>query len=517
MKFRLCNPFCILGLVVLWRVLLLAFTAQPIPANDAFFFDGAVVNQILHGHYFNPSLAEAFPISGHQVYSAYPPLYQGAMMLWMLVFGASVISAMALHVTLLTLAAFLTLRIVTNFFPATVNYAIVPLLFFGITFSDRPEDLAHVFGLTSLWLLARTISGKENRFALVFITITLLCALYTSIIVGALYFGTGFLVAALAWLARLKGSIEPRLHLAVLAPFIATAMLFALITGIIIKFEPLLWHGFLENARQTSVVTSGVHLPTRESLLKLIRTLPVFLLALVAFPFIFTRRKQLAIEPWLILLTGVLMMGVLMLIVAITVLAPDYVNYANYLQVIVAAGLLALAPKLFSAGQCWPRGLILACTLMMSVRAVGMTTWGVACAWKNSYARTHETLRTELKPFANSPAPVVISSAFLYSALEFGVQRPIHSDWYYDRAVGTNGSGFAALTTLRPPKIILTQFDYYRGFTEVLDRLQHHPELVVVRVRDEAAVRPPESIPKMQRVVQHVSWAPVIVDLDWKN
>ena len=51
----------------------------------------------------------------------------------------------------------------------------------------------------------------------------------------------------------------------------------------------------------------------------------------------------------------------------------------------------------------------------------------------------------------------------------------------------------------------------------MLAKLRQHPELVTVQVRDETAVRTPDSIPAMQRVVQHISWAPVIVDLDWKN
>ena len=33
-----------LCLVMAWRLALLLFTAQPVPANDAFLFDGAMVN-----------------------------------------------------------------------------------------------------------------------------------------------------------------------------------------------------------------------------------------------------------------------------------------------------------------------------------------------------------------------------------------------------------------------------------------------------------------------------------------
>jgi hypothetical protein len=146
-----------------------------------------------------------------------------------------------------------------------------------------------------------------------------------------------------------------------------------------------------------------------------------------------------------------------------------------------------------------------------------MTTWGAACAWKNSYWQTQRQLRAELEPFTQSDAPVVISSAYLYSASEFGVKHPIHSDWYYDRGIKDPNLDIKAIIKLRPSKLVLTQFDYYRGFTDLLGRLRQHPELVSVQVRDQAAVRTPDSIPSMQRVVQHISWAPVIVDLDWKN
>ena len=94
MNERARGPWLVLGLVLAWRLALLVFTAQPIPANDAFLFDGAVVNWLMHGQYFNPSLAEAFPISGHQVFAAYPPVYQAVLLLWMSVCGTSVLSAM---------------------------------------------------------------------------------------------------------------------------------------------------------------------------------------------------------------------------------------------------------------------------------------------------------------------------------------------------------------------------------------------------------------------------------------
>jgi hypothetical protein len=41
--------------------------------------------------------------------------------------------------------------------------------------------------------------------------------------------------------------------------------------------------------------------------------------------------------------------------------------------------------------------------------------------------------------------------------------------------------------------------------------------MVDIHVRNLAQVRSPDSMPSLQRVLQHISWAPVIVDLDWKE
>lgn len=511
MKFGLRNPFCVFGLIVLWRVALLVFTAQPIPANDAFFFDGAVVNWLRHGHYFNPSLAVPFPISGHILYSAYPPFYQLVLVFWMMVFGTSVLSAMALHLALFTMAGLLVLAIIKAFFPTAINYAVVPLLFLAVTFNDRPEDLAHVFGLASFWFLGRGIAGTPNWKSLLPVMLLLFCALYTSVIAGAFYFGAGFIAAAMGWLSQRK--------IWLLVPYFAAAALFMVVTCSIARFESLWWHGFLENARQTPIRTTGIRLPHTAEIIKLARSAPLFFVGLAFAPLVVMRRKQIFLESeaWPFLVTGVFVMGWASLAAFVTIMSSNYVTYVLAAQVMVAAGLVALWAKYFPEKRCWLTGMITACVVLVSVRAVGMTTWGAACAWHNSYWQTHETLRSELQPFTTNNAPVVLSSAYLYSALEFGVQHPIHSDWYYDRSKLAASSDVGGLERLRPTKLILTQFDYYRAFVPLLDKFRQAPGLVDIQVHDQAAFRTPDSIPSLQRVVQHISWAPVIVDLEWKK
>jgi hypothetical protein len=91
------RAWTVFALVFGWKIALLVISVQPVPANDAFFFDGAVVNRLVNGGYYNPSITMAFPTSGGRLFSAYPPLYQAPLLGWMSVFGASALSAMSLH------------------------------------------------------------------------------------------------------------------------------------------------------------------------------------------------------------------------------------------------------------------------------------------------------------------------------------------------------------------------------------------------------------------------------------
>lgn len=518
MKEHLRSPWFAFGLILIWRLVLLIFTAQPIPANDAFFFDGAVINWMQHGHYFNPSLSEVFPISGHEVFAAYPPLYQVVVWLWMPVFGTSALSAMALHLALFSVSGFLALKIIRSFFPAGSSYTLAVLLLLGITFGERPDDLAQVFGLCSLWLLARKINGTSHGFKTeAGIVLALLLTLYTSPIVGAFYFGVGFLTRVAAWLlAGCKISCSA---------FVIVVVAFTGITFFIAKAYPILWHGFLENARVGSAVgnnfADAFRVPTANEILKLVRNAPVYLAAAVWLPFLLARRNRPMIAPgdaaWLSLAIGIATMGLILLAASMVLLAPTYVAYVLFAQIILAAGLLALTGKYFAGHSRWLNAVMLGCCLLVSVRAAGMTTWGAVCAHYNSYFRTHELLRVEFQPFVESNEPIIVSSVFLYSAAEFGVKNPIHSDWYFNRSLGTAGVDFKSIVDLRPPRLVVTQFDYYRGFVPLLEQLGQHPELVEILVRDTSSVRTPDSIPAFQRVLQHISWAPVIVDLKWKT
>ena len=123
---------------------MLVFSAQPVPSNDAFFYDGPVVNLLLHGKYANPALAEALPISGTEVFCAYPPLYQLLLLGWMGLFGTSALSAMVLHLVLFGICALLLLAIFRRLKIPELAGSSAGAFLLVITFHDRPDSLANV-------------------------------------------------------------------------------------------------------------------------------------------------------------------------------------------------------------------------------------------------------------------------------------------------------------------------------------------------------------------------------------
>jgi len=73
-----------------------------------------------------------------------------------------------------------------------------------------------------------------------------------------------------------------------------------------------------------------------------------------------------------------------------------------------------------------------------------------------------------------------------------------------------------SLINLKPCKIILTQFDYFRRFETVLAQLKESKELAHLEVVNTTGIRSPDSFPSLQKVVQHISWAPIVITLTWR-
>ena len=145
---RLRNtPWLVFAAVFAWKIALFLLSAQPVPSNDAFFYDGAVVHKLLHGGYYNPSIALALPISGTQVFSAYPPLYQVVLFAWMSLFGTSALSAIALHLALFGAYALVVYFILRHLQSPVWVIHLAGLYLLLLTFHDRPDSLAHLLGM----------------------------------------------------------------------------------------------------------------------------------------------------------------------------------------------------------------------------------------------------------------------------------------------------------------------------------------------------------------------------------
>jgi hypothetical protein len=513
------TPWLTFGIFVLWKLVLILFTAQPIPFNDAFFYDGAVVNYLLHGHYSNPSLSMVLPISGNEVFSAYPPLHQVAMLGWMSVFGTSVLASMYFHLTLLMIYGVTVLAIFRRFNvqPTWVNFACMFL--FSITWHDRPDTLANVFGVLALYSLVRGWSVPAAAF--------LLMTFGTSLQLGGIYFlWLALFVFTAVYLKQLK------------CPWLAVVLFFISFFGLIglVKFGfPHLWDGFREHVKVTPSVT-GLRIPSLDELLKVMRNGPG-VLAVVVWLIVLGLQKR---GRWLVIsksrvlqlaLAGAIASSALMF-ASLFYLMPNTVYSVNYLQpIIVGCFLAALGESIaeqpvsthkgdttFTRRSAPVGGLVILgiAVLIIAVRGFGMTIWGLMCSSDMDQKTAINIVRAQT---ASLPAhsTVVASSAYLYEVARRADTRFIHADWVGLKDEWTPGYGIKELGALRPERLILTQFDFYRRYDQVLAELRSETNLVLITVHNRSAATVPDSIFGMRRLVQHVSWNPVVIDFVWRN
>ncbi|MCW5555884.1 MAG: hypothetical protein KIS67_27470 [Verrucomicrobiae bacterium] len=547
----------VLALVFAWKLGLLMFAAQPVPANDAFFYDGPVVNYLLHGKFINPSLALVLPISGNEVFSAYPPLYHLVLLGWMSVFGTSALSAMWLHLLLFGVYAYILLGIFRELKVPAVGANLASLFLLSITFHDRPDSLAHVLGMAAVSACVRGWRGAGNelqtamrgRWAWVAVALVAL-TLATSLQIGAFY---GLLI----WLVWLGGRLLAGLPL----PLAAMAATVIIPVGLIIFVKlacPQLWAGFLEHAQLTPSAT-GWRVPQLADVLKVVRTVPgVLAVAGVLIWFAMRGRSLLyGSEVVTTLLVAVSATALAVMAASLFAVTPNMVQIANYLQPLVVGVFLTVlartthtfrsrrregaemenletgppphvgdyrsSPFPAEAETChrslaglprWAVVMFLMLALLASVRLVGMSTWGVACAVDLNYTASRERLREELDAIPPG-STVVASSAYLYETARRDDVRWIHSDWPGDTAGFQANWERDALIALRPARLIITQFDYYRRYERVLKELNQEAGLVDIKVHNFARVNPPDASRLTQKVVQHVAWAPVVVEFTW--
>jgi hypothetical protein len=514
------RPAAVFVLVYSWKIVLFLISAQPVSSNDSFFYDGPAVNLLLHGRYANPSLALALPISGNELFCAYPPLYQFALLGWMAMVGSSVISAMAFHLVLFGIYLLLLLAIFRRLkFPLAAIH-IAGLFLLIITFHDRPDSLAHVFGISAVYALVRSrrsLSGDATGASKTSWPWTWVMALLAVLgIATGLQIGLIYLM--LLWLGMLATTVVFKERFP-FAPMIASLLIPAGLVALVLLRFPHIVTGFLEHARQTPALT-GWRRPEFTELLKMLRNLSAVLLASILLPWLFKNRRVAAPAG----LEGVWLFTSICTAVALAVigasmvlLTANYVFFAAYLQPLVVAGCLTLAASIATPQVLkklrWAFVLLAA---LGSIRAVGMSTWGLACARDVSYFSALRQVRHELEARDTNRQAIVFSSAYLYEAARHRDFQWIHCDWLAPVQRGQPNSDRTALLALKPAKLILTQFDFYRRYEGLVKELQSRPDLVEVRITNAARLPPPDSIRSMQKVVQHISWAPVMVTFSWK-
>jgi len=481
---------------------MLAFAAQPVPSNDSFFYDGAVVNFLLHGQYCNPSLAQVLPISGTEVFSAYPPLYQFVLLCWMKCFGTSVLAAMWLHVLLLAIFSLAVVRIFQELKVPNLTANVAALFLFGITFNDRPDTLAHALGALALLGLIRRLHWAT--------AVLMVLTLGTSLQIGGIY---GLWLALFAFAeSRWASARLP------FAPVLASlGVLLTLV--LVVKFgHPRWWEGFREHVGITPSVT-GWRLPRVDDLLKIGRATPGLwmvaglLLCSTASPKAF-RRGMYGAREFRLAAAGILAAFAL-IGGCLFVLTPNTIHIAGYLQPTIVGAFLAWWPKAELSKR--PPAVLVhlgfaIAVALVSIRAMGISTWGVLCSRDMSCSEVQRRLDTEL---SSVPAGrfVFVSSAYLYEAANHPNVTCLHSDWVLP---STDGDWeLDAIDEHRPAKLLLTQFDYYRRYEAVVARFQESHSNVIVRIQNLARTPPPDANPKTRKIVQHISWAPVIIGLEW--
>jgi hypothetical protein len=522
----------IFGAVVAWKVLLLLLFALPLPSNDSFFYDGPVVNLLLHGRYMNPSLAAALPINGTQFFSAYPPLYQLVLAVWMTVFGTSALSAMSFHLVLFSLYVGVLWATLSRLALSSRAVGLAGLFLLAVTFHDRPDSLAHLLGMLEVYAYVRAsvpsmppgiASSSSGWWWLMAICSVLSVA--TGLQIGALYL-------LVLWAAVLLRKVLARGPIP-MVPLATTVIVPGILIGTVVFVFPDLWAGFLEHAHQTPSFT-GFRFPGLEELLKVIRTVPGVLAVAGLVPFVLIRRKPpnpdvltadksaptndcgTPFTPNTILLLACTSSVLLIVVASLFVLTPNAVTFGLYLQPLVVA--LFLSQILMQQrGERWVRlsqGLFLALALLASIRAIGLSTWGVACAFDSGYPKAIRRIQEELTQ-CKPGTVVVLSSAYLYSSAEVDTVRQYHSDWLAPAERSSRNTDWDGLLKLKPELILVTPFDYYRRYDRLLEQLRARRDLASFEIGFNYKLSPPDANKQIQRVVQHVSWTPVVIRIRW--
>lgn len=497
--FRLSPGAWVLGAVVAWKVVLLAGFGLPVPANDAFFYDGAVISALQGGAYVNATVVDAFPISGGQVFSAYPPLYQAVLWGWLRVFGVGVEQTQWLHLGLFAGFALAVGVLFRLWRVSALAGALGGMFLFGITFHERPDSLAHVLGAWSLvsWSLGAQRSERTVGWAWVS-ALAVVLTLATSVQIGALYLAIHY---ALGGWGAWRGGARP-----VWAALVAMLVVPVIAVAVVIRVEPLWWAGFREHVRLTPSHT-GWRLPSGLELIKAVRTGPAVLFLAVWWGWRVGPRRGWFGETSTSVRLGavVLLASVGVLGVAMVLFSANLVAIVGYLQVLVVGlgvdGVLA-SVRGEAGRRRWLLAVLAGLVVLTSVRAIGLSTVGVTAARVLGRAQAQGLVRVA---YARQPATgvAVVSSVFLYDLSGRPGARLVFADWA------------PALESQRPGLLVLTAFDYHRGFAETIAGLERDGRVRAIVAMEDGGRPAPDRSRFWGRVWSHLTWQPVIVELDW--
>jgi hypothetical protein len=505
----------VFALIFAWKIALLLLATQPVPETDSFFYDGPVVNFLLHGNYVNPALACALPYSATHVFCAYPPLYQALLLPWMAVFGASVVSAMCFHLVWFGLYLVLLHAILEHLQAPVWCVRLAGLFVLVIWYHDRPDSVAEVLGMAGVLCWVHTLgppdgaqpSRRRQAWLWGMVACALLC-FATSFQIGALYCLLLWVGnAAASWMAHQRPPVAPLLVMTALPPLAIAAVACAF---------PHLWAGFLEHAQQTPSL-SGWHWPHTHEWLKVGRTLPGVFAAAVLFPWavVANPRAGAGAARFTLLTIASGVAAIALIAASLFLLALNVLMAAAYLQPLVVCGCLSR----IAAGARDPRELRLPLLLVSglvclgAIPALGLSTWGLACASGMGYSPSMRRVNAELDAVGSNQV-VALSAAYLYAAAPRTNIVWLHSDWLQPGKLGDPYSG--PLLAQKPSLLILTQFDYYRHYQPELANLESRSPGMRMDIIDCAAVPPPDSMKSFQRVLQNISWAPVVVRFQWQ-
>jgi hypothetical protein len=282
--------------------------------------------------------------------------------------------------------------------------------------------------------------------------------------------------------------------------------------------HPRWWAGFCEHLAITPSVT-GWRVPRVDDLLKIGRGTPGILLVGLLLGWNLWRGPDRAVSLFRSqggrLAVSGLVAALALLAGCLFILTPNTIHIAGYLQPIIVGSFLVGAGERRS-GEKFSGRLVnvafAAALALLSIRAVGLSTWGILCARDVSRSDSLREINTQLDAVP-AGGTVFVSSAYLYTAARRTNITWLHSDWV--APAQAEGWELAAINNLRPAKLLLTQFDYYRRYERVVSEFQKTRGDVPVEIINLARVQPPDAIPATRKIVQHIAWAPVIVDFSW--